>query len=219
MKEQIDFLAPTNSLVKRDYLGRVINFDKARCAEVAKKFGAEYWDGLREYGYGGYTYDGRWKEFAQKLVEHYDLKPKSRVLDVGCGKGFLLYELQQLGMEVSGIDISIHAIANAKIETMPFLRVGNCTNLPWFEKTFDFVYSINTLHNLKIDELKSAVCEIERVGKNKKWICVESYRDEDEKANLLYWQLTCESFHRPEGWKWLYDEWGYTGDYGFIYFT
>ena len=36
---------------------------KAKDPEVikeAKKFGKLYWDGPRDYGYGGYKYDGRW---------------------------------------------------------------------------------------------------------------------------------------------------------------
>ena len=142
------------------------------------------------------------------------------MLDVGCGKAFLLYELTRVvpGIEVAGIDISAYGVEHAKEEVRRFLEVGNCVTLPYPSHSFDFVYSINTFHNLKIDELKSAVQEVERVGKGKKWLCVESYRNEREKANLLYWQLTCMSFHTPDDWAFLYREWGYTGDYGFIYF-
>jgi ubiquinone/menaquinone biosynthesis C-methylase UbiE len=122
------------------------------------------------------------------------------------------------GVTVAGIDISEYGIAHAKEEVQPFLEVGNCVKLPYDSHSFDFVFTINTFHNLKVDQLKSAEQEVERVGKDKKWICVESYRNESEKANLLYWQLTCMSFYTPDEWLWLYREWGYTGDYGFIYF-
>jgi SAM-dependent methyltransferase len=218
--QEVDFLAKYQKATKRDYVGRVVEHDKAECATVAKKWGEEYWDGPRQYGYGGYKYDGRWLPFAQDIAKHYGLKPGDRVLDVGCGKAFLLYELTRAvpGIEVRGLDISEYGIAHAKEEVRPFLDVGNCVKLPYDSDSFDFVFTINTFHNLKVDQLKSAVQEVERVGKDKKWICVESYRNESEKANLLYWQLTCMSFYTPEEWIWLYREWGYTGDYGFIFF-
>jgi protein-L-isoaspartate(D-aspartate) O-methyltransferase len=201
-------------------VARVVEHDKAECATVAKRWGEEYWDGPRQYGYGGYRYDGRWLPIAQDIAERYNLQPGDKILDVGCGKAFLLYEFTRAvsGVEIAGLDISAYGIANAKEEARPFLEEGNCTTLPYPDECFDFVYSINTFHNIKVDELKAAVQEVERVGKGKKWICVESYRNEREKANLLYWQLTCMSFYAPEEWAWLYREWGYTGDYGFIFF-
>jgi SAM-dependent methyltransferase len=217
---EVDFLAKYQKATTRDYIGRVTAHDKAECAIIAKKWGQEYWDGPRQYGYGGYHYDGRWLPIAEDIVRHYDLKAGDRILDVGCGKAFLLYEFTQAvpGVEVAGLDISEYGLAHAKEEVRPFLKLGDCTTLPYASHSFDFVYSVNTIHNLTIDRVKAAVQEVERVGKDKKWICVESYRNEREKANVLYWQLTCMSFHMPEEWAWLYREWGYTGDYGFIVF-
>src|SRR5712692_4688113 len=217
---EVDFLEKYQKATTRDYIGRVTAHDKAKCAAVAKKWGQEYWDGPRQYGYGGYHYDGRWLPIAEDIVRHYDLKAGDRILDVGCGKAFLLYEFTRAvpGVEIAGLDISEYGLAHAKDEAKAFLKLGDCTTLPYDSHSFDFVYSINTFHNLMINRVKAAVQEVERVGKDKKWICVESYRNEREKANLLYWQLTCMSFHMPEEWAWLYREWGYTGDYGFIYF-
>lgn len=218
--QELNFLEAYQKKTTRDYVGRVTGADKAECAEIAKQWGRDYWDGDRNHGYGGYRYDGRWKAIAQDIATHYGLKAGDKILDIGCGKAFLLYEFTQVvpGMEVAGIDISQYGIENAKEEVRPFLKIGNCVKLPWPDQHFDFVYSINTFHNLKIDELKQAVQEMQRVGKDKKWLCVEGFRNEREKVNLLYWQLTCESFFRPEGWVFLYKEWGYDGDYGFIYF-
>jgi SAM-dependent methyltransferase len=220
MGQQIDFLAKYQSSTKRDYVARVVEHDKAECATVAKRWGEEYWDGPRQYGYGGYKYDGRWLPIAQDIGKRYGLKAGDKVLDVGCGKAFLLYEFTRAvpGVGIAGFDISAYGIAHAKEEAQPFLEEGNCTRLPYADHSFDFVFSINTFHNLKLQELKAAIQEVERVGKDKKWICVESYRNEREKANLLYWQLTCMSFYMPDEWEWLYRQWGYTGDYGFIYF-
>jgi SAM-dependent methyltransferase len=217
---EIDFLSVLHKSTKRDYLARVNEFPKAEAAKVAKKFGAEYWDGDRKFGYGGFKYDGRYRQVAEAMARHYGLKPGDSILDVGCGKAFLLYEFTQVvpGVKVQGIDISQYGIENAKPEVRPFLQVGNATELPFPDHSFDLVISITTFHNLYCYELDKAVREVERVGKKNKYIVVESYRNEEEKANLLYWQLTCEMFCTPREWEWWYDRCGYTGDYSFIYF-
>jgi protein-L-isoaspartate(D-aspartate) O-methyltransferase len=143
-----------------------------------------------------------------------------RVLDVGCGKGYLLYELTQVvpGLEVAGVDVSVYGIENAKPEIRNALSVADAAKLPFENASFDLIVSLGTLHNLSVDRLWSAVSEIERVGRGAKYIMVESYRNEREKANLLYWQLTCKSFYSTSDWEWLYRKIGYRGDYGFIFF-
>lgn len=216
----VDFLSPLHKRTQRDYLGRVNEFPKAEAAKIAKQFSQDYWDGDRKFGYGGYRYDGRWHAVAQAMAAHYDLKPSDKVLDVGCGKAFLLYEFTQAvpGLEIRGLDISEYAIEHAKEEAQPFLQVGNANNLPFDNHSFDLVYSITTLHNLHCFDLDRALREMERVGKQHKYLVVESYRNEEEKANLLYWQLTCESFYTPAEWEWWFQQTGYTGDHSFIYF-
>lgn len=218
--QRIDFTQTLHSSTKRDYVARVVEFDKASCAEVAARFGREYWDGERQYGYGGYRYDGRWRPIAERMAKHYKLEPGMRILDVGSGKGFLLYEFTQVvpGIEVAGIDVSAYGIENSKEEVRPSLTLGSAASLPYADKSFDLVLTLGTLHNLGIADLWSAVSEIERVGRGGKYIMVESYRNQREKANLLYWQLTCKSFYSTEDWEWLYRKIGYTGDYGFIFF-
>lgn len=216
----LEFITQAHQSTKRNYVERVVEHDKAECAEIAKQFGKDYWDGDRKYGFGGYRYDGRWRKVAEAMAKHYGIKSGDKILDIGCGKGFLLYEFTQVvpGVQVSGIDISKYGIENAKEEVKPFLKVGNATKLPFQDQSFDFIYSITTFHNLYNYELHAALKEMERVGKKKKYIVVESYRNEREKANLLYWQLTCESFYTPKEWEWMFEQAGYTGDYGCIYF-
>ncbi len=216
----VDFIMKLHKSTQRDYVQRVVENDKAACAEVAIQYGKDYWDGDRKYGYGGYRYDGRWRPVAEAMAKHYNLKPDAKILDVGCGKGFLLYEFTQVlpKAQVAGLDISAYGIENAKPEVKPFLTVGNATKLPYPDKSFDFVYSFTTFHNLRNYELWDAVREVERVGKGAKHIIIESYRNEREKANLLYWQLTCRSFYSPEEWEWFFKKAGYTGDYSYIVF-
>lgn len=216
----VDFISMVHKSTQRDYVGRVNDYPKAVAAEKAKKWDYDYWDGDRRICYGGYTYDGRWEKVAKAMADHYGLKAGDRVLDVGCGKGFLLYDFTTVvpGIEVVGLDVSSYAIEHAKEEIKDKLQVGHAKKLPFEDSSFDLVISINTLHNLYNMELDSALREIERVGKENKYICVESYRNEEEKVNLLYWQVTCEAFCTPEEWQWWFDTTGYTGDYSFIYF-
>jgi protein-L-isoaspartate(D-aspartate) O-methyltransferase len=215
-----EFITAVHSSTERDYVQRVVEYDKAACAEVAKRFDQEYWDGDRRYGYGGFHYDGRWRPVAQALADHYGIKPGHKVLDVGCGKGFLLYEMTQAvpGVEVAGIDISAYAVEHAKPEIQPFLKVGTSDKLPYADQSFDFVMSINLLHNLKVMNLYASFAEIERVAHASKYVVVESFRNEREKVNLLYWQLTCRSFYGVDEWQWVMERAGYRGDFGCIFF-
>jgi len=217
-----NFITPHHMRAKdRDYIHRM-NDDKVHCSEVARKYGRDYWDGDRRYGYGGYRYiPGYWKPVAKKMIKTYNLTNDSKVLDVGCGKAYLLYEIKQLlpGIEVAGIDISEHGINDARPEIKDKLLIHKAEDVPYpfKDKEFDLVISITTLHNLYIYDLKKALQEIERVGKQK-YIAVESYRNVKELFNLQCWALTCEAFFTPEEWVWLFKEFGCDCDYEFIYF-
>jgi protein-L-isoaspartate(D-aspartate) O-methyltransferase len=216
----IDFVSSIHKKTQRDYLARVNECPKAEAARIARQFGKDYWDGDRKVGYGGMRYDGRWRVVAEAMVKHYGIKPGDRVLDVGCGKAFLLYDFTQVvpGVHVQGLDISSYAIENSKEEVRTFLQVGHANCLPFEDRSFDLVISINTLHNLYCYDLEKALREIQRVGRQHRYLCVESYRNEEEKVNLLYWQLTCEGFYTPAEWDWWFALCGYTGDHSFIYF-
>lgn len=214
-----NIITPLHTSTKREYLPRMQD-EKVHCMKVAKRYDREYWDGDRRYGFGGYRYDGRWKPVAEKLIETYNLKQNCKILDVGCGMAHLLYEIKQLlpQAEVSGFDISTYALENTLEEIRPFLFQHQAENpYPFTDNQYDLVISLNSLHNLPINNLKTALREIERVGISK-YLTVESYRNEQELFNLQCWALTCEAFFSVEEWKWLFKEFGYKGDYEFIFF-
>lgn len=215
-----DFIGLVHSTTQRDYLARVIERDKADVAALAIQFGYDYWDGDRQTGYGGYCYDGRWRKVAEAMLSAYGLEPGMRVLDVGSGKGFLLHDFTEAcpGIEVAGIDISSYAVGQTMESVRPFVRQGDAASLPWPDGYFDLVVSITTLHNLYMPALWSALQEIERVSRGSCYVCLEAYRSEREKVNLMYWQLTCRAFHTPAEWQFLFEKAGYTGDYEFIFF-
>ncbi len=216
-----NFISNLHNSTKRKYLKRMIN-NKVLCMKEAKKYSKNYWDGDRKFGYGGYKYiPGRWKGVAQKLIKHYKLKSGSKILDVGCGKGYLLFEMLKIipDLEIHGFDVSTYALKkNFKIKNLKIFRHKAESKFPYKNKTFDLVISINTLHNLKIFELEKAIKEINRVGK-KKYIAVESFKDERQLFNLQCWALTCQTFFSYDEWKWLYKSLKYNGDYEFIYFN
>jgi ubiquinone/menaquinone biosynthesis C-methylase UbiE len=194
---------------------------KVACMKVAKRYDAEYWDGDRRFGYGGYKYvPGYWRPVAEALIREYALGPGSKVLDVGCGKGFLLQEMRLLepGLLVAGFDISTHGLSCACDPIKPYLFLHQAQDIyPYVDQAFDLVISLGTLHNLRIFDLKSAINEIERVGKAA-YVMVESYRNEQEMFNLECWALTAESLFDKDEWLWLFREFGFTGDHEFIYF-
>jgi SAM-dependent methyltransferase len=215
-----NFVTPLHQASKRNYLPRMLD-DKVQCMAIAKQYGEDYWDGDRRYGYGGYKYiPGRWKPVAEALIKTYDLGPGSRVLDVGCGKGFLLHEMLLLEprLQVKGFDVSEHGINCATDLIKPYLFLHEAqAPFPFADQEFDLVISLGTLHNLKLPDLALSLGEIERTGKQR-YVMLESYRNDQELFNLQCWALTCESFFGHQEWVWLYRHFGYSGDYEFIYF-
>lgn len=186
--------------------------------EIAKRFGREYFDGTRDQGYGGYRYNPRfWMGVAEDLRDAYGIGAGTRVLDVGCAKGFLLHDLRQVtpGVEVFGLDVSKYAILNSMEDVRPRLVRGTAERLPFPDHAFDVVLCINTIHNLPLDLCKQAVREIERVKKpgGHSYIQVDSWLSEQQRIDFLNWQLTAQTFFAPEEWRALFSACGYTGDY------
>lgn len=182
---------------------------------IARQFGRDFFDGERRHGYGGYRYDGRWLPVARRLVEHYQLGPRARILDVGAAKGFLMYDFLQILPEavVRGLDVSAYARENAHDGMGVLIDLGSADQLPYPDKSFDLVISINSVHNLPLAPCKQALREIERVSRGTKFLTVDAWRTEDEHQRLLDWILTAETYLSVEDWVRLFAEVGYTGDY------
>jgi len=220
MGKLVNCVTTLHQSTSRSYIDRMVD-DKVNCMLKAKEYAFDYWDGNRRYGYGGYKYmSGRWKTVAELLIKNYNLTNNSSVLDVGCGKAFLLYEMKLLlpNLKISGFDISKHGLNDSKEEIKKNLFIHRAQDVyPFRDKQFDLVISLGCLHNLRIFDLKIALREIERVGKQG-YVMLESYRNEKELFNLQCWALTCESFFDKDEWIWIYDQFGYKGDYEFIYF-
>jgi len=169
----------------------------------------------REYGYGGYRYDGRWIPVAEDMVKHFGLKPGDRVLDVGCAKGFLVKDFMKAcpGVEAFGLDISRYALMNCEPEVVGRLHLGNAMDLPFPDNSFKAVISLNTVHNLDRDQCIVALKEIQRVSGGRAYVQVDSYRTPEERQRFLDWVLTAHYHEYPEGWINTFKEAGYTGDY------
>jgi SAM-dependent methyltransferase len=183
---------------------------------IAREFGQEFFDGERKFGYGGFSYDERfWSPVIPDFESHFkDLASKS-LLDVGCAKGFMLFELKKMvpGIKVAGIDISKYAIANCLPSVREDVQVGNAVRLPFRDDSFDIVISINTVHNLELEDCKEALREISRVAQRGSFVTVDAYSNEQQRERMFAWNLTAKTILSVEEWKSLFEEVGYAGDY------
>lgn len=220
MRKLLNIVTKNHESSKRKYLERMIN-NKITCMKEAKKYSFNYWDGRRQFGYGGYKYiPGRWTDVANKIIKQYKLNSKSKILDAGCGKGYLLFEIKKKipDIEICGFDISKYGIRNSKKEVRKYLFHHDISKKTKFKKNeFDLLISINCLHNLSQEKLSKSLDEISRISKNQ-YICVESYRNDKELFNLQCWALTCQTFFSKKDWIFLFNQKKYFGDFEFIYF-
>ncbi|GHF80447.1 class I SAM-dependent methyltransferase [Thalassotalea marina] len=184
--------------------------------EIAREYGEAFFDGDRTHGYGGFHYAPRfWQPVIPDFIEHFSLSGNEKILDIGCAKGFMLYDLKQAlpQTHLVGLDISEYAISKAKEEVKPYLQIGDAKALPFKDNEFDVVFSINTVHNLEREECINAIKEIERVSKGKAFITVDAYRNEEEKKRMFQWALTAKTILHVDEWVALFEEAGYSGDY------
>jgi ubiquinone/menaquinone biosynthesis C-methylase UbiE len=180
-------------------------------------FGFDYFDNTRDTGYGGYHYDGRWKPVAKTILEKYNLKSGDRILDLGCGKGFLLADLIEEcpGLEAKGIEISEYAIENAHPPAKQHMSLGSIEKLPFPDDYFDAVMAINVFHFLSPEKTEIAFKEMLRVGKESKnyFVHVDAFTNEVERERLLAWAPIIKTVYSCDDWFNLFKKLGYEGDY------
>ncbi len=184
--------------------------------QIARKFGKDFFDGDRKHGYGGFSYQPRfWQPVIPTFQQYFGLTEKMSVLDVGCAKGFMLYDMIQMipGVKVTGMDISKYAIENAIEAVKDNLQIADAKNLPFDDNSFDIIISINTIHNLNREECALALREIERVSRGKSFITVDAYRNNEEKELMFEWNLTAKTIMHEDEWVSFFEDVGYTGDY------
>lgn len=180
--------------------------------ETCKKFGWEYFD-KKGYCYNGYSYDGRWVPIAKRFIKHYNLKSGAKILDIGCAKGYLVYDLLNLGMDATGIDISEYAINCSPPEIRNNLVAFDTRDLTWVvDKEFDLVLAINVLENLEESDCRKAIREIQRIGKNA-FLRLDAWHNTEEKQRMMDWHLTGVTLMSTDDWEQLFKEEGYKGDY------
>jgi hypothetical protein len=201
--------------VTRDIESRAAAVEEQRA--IAKQFGREYFDGERTQGYGGYRYDGRWVRVAERFRDEYGIVAGMTILDVGSAKGFLLHDFRQVvpGVEVFGLDISEYGILNSMDDVRSRIVRGTAASLPFKDAVFDVVICINTIHNLPLDLCRQAVREIERVKRpgSNSYVQVDSWLTDEQRQKFERWQLTALTYFDPEGWRRLFAEAGYSGDF------
>lgn len=215
---KLTIFSSNHSSTSRNYIERMSN-NKVHCMEIAQRYDRDYWDGDRSYGYGGYRYDGRYATIAKALIERYSLDSNSRVLDFGCGKGYLLYEIKKIiNCHIIGIDKSQYAIENSKEEIRSSLQIGGHELLETFNNnSIDLFISTMTLHNFGIEEFERIIETINRISKDS-IITLESFRNNRELFNLQCWALTCKSFFSDQDWRYILERNKYKGDYELLYF-
>jgi|TARA_B100000902_G_scaffold205699_1_gene196091 SAM-dependent methyltransferase len=214
MGKEIDLLAKYPK-TKRDLTKR-LESKSEEVRSVARKFGKEFFDGERKFGYGGFSYDPKyWSEVVKDFSDYYNLGDGSKILDIGCGKGFMIYDFLQHNNKynVKGIDISNYAIENSMPEVKGKLEVGDAKKLNFEDNSFDLVIAINTIHNLEKEECGKSLREIERVSKKNKFIVVDAYKNDEEKKRMFAWNLTGKTIMHVDEWKIFFKENGYTGDH------
>jgi ubiquinone/menaquinone biosynthesis C-methylase UbiE len=185
---------------------------------VSKKFGYDYFDGDRKYGYGGFNYHPKfWTNVVKDFIVEYSLDSKSTILDIGCAKGFMLVDFKKAlpGIKIAGLDISKYAIENAHPDVKNSLIEGNAISLPYEDKSFDLVLSINTLHNLHLPGIEKALKEINRVCKKHSFIMVDGYENLEQKKLMEAWVLTAKTVLNYKDWEESFLTFGYKGDYDF----
>ena len=148
-----------------------------------------------------HAYDEAWKHRNNDCVEETDadlilasLGSKGSVLEVGAGIGTLAIRLAREGFNVTGLDVSSEALKRAEVRArkegvVVAWREGFAEELPFPDKSFDYVTCCHTLEHVK--DLSKATGELKRVARRKVVVLTpkQKYRLYAENYHTQFFEL------------------------------
>ncbi len=178
-----------------------------------QNFGFDYFDnpGIR-IGYGGYRYDGRYSKAVRRIVEHYNIQPGAKILEVGCAKGYVLVEFHKLGFDVTGIDISAYAVKNVHEDISNYVSQGEVFSLPFKDASFDLVLGKEILPHVLEEQVEAAILECMRVSKENIFLEIQCGRTSAELEFIKKWDCTHKTIRMPDWWESIFAKLEYFGD-------
>ena len=181
------------------------------------RFGYDYFDNAEVgIGYGGYHYDGRYRDSVAEIIEHYGLRAGDSVLELGCAKGCVLVEFYKQGLDVCGIDISEYAISHSVETVRPYLQVGSSDALALADNSVDFVYSKEMIPHLSEQQVRKALREMSRVcNSNKIFLEIQVAESQAAQDLIMRWDPTHQTVRSKNWWRSLLAEEEFQGQIHF----
>ena len=184
---------------------------------IAWNLNKEYYDGSRINGYGGFKYDGRWKKFLPKIIKRYKLTNKSKVLEIGCKKGFLIQDLQELlpGIKAIGIENHRYPISKASVKVKNKLYLKNYYDLEKFKRNqFDLIIAFNSIYMQNLGDIIKTLTGISRISKHS-YISLASFEKKIDRDKFFDWTLLDTTNLKTDDWKSLFKQINFRGNYYF----
>lgn len=184
---------------------------------IAWGLDAAYYDGERQNGYGGFSYDGRWKTIIPSLADRYGLTASSRVLDIGCKKGFFLHDLKEAfpGITAKGVENHPYPMDNCMESVRADMTLSPYHTLPFADDSFDFIMAFSAIYMQNLGDVLQSLREIQRVGSGRSYITLGAYNNDRERAQFERWTLLGTTILHVDEWMDVFAASGYTGDYFF----
>jgi SAM-dependent methyltransferase len=184
---------------------------------IAWGLDAAYYDGDRRNGYGGFAYDGRWRRLIPRLAARYGLDARSRVLDIGCKKGFFLHDLKEAfpGITAKGVENHPYPLETGLESVRADMMLSPYHSLPFDDDSFDFVLAFSAIYMQTLGDVLKTLREIQRVGRGRAYVTVGAYSTMREREQFERWTLLGTTVLHVDEWMEVFQAAGYTGDYFF----
>ena len=180
-------------------------------------FGYDYFDNPKSgRGYRGYVYTGRYYETAKKIIDHYKLKPNSKILEIGCAKGYLLYEFFKLKMDVVGYDISRYAVDNCIEELKEMIFLGRVNDINENDNIYDLAIAKEVLSHMAIDDILFTINKLQNISKNI-YLVLQTVSEKKKANDMQSWDCTYKTMMIKKDWEKVLSSCGFHGDYQFNY--